>query len=76
MSRRKVYMTSPEYREHLEALGIGNTEASRLLGKNPRTCRRWAHDRPITDATVAIVLRLMRMLRMKPEDIKKLHTKA
>ncbi len=35
-------MTSDEYREAIESLGLSQVGAARLLGVNDRTSRRWA----------------------------------
>ena len=39
---RSVRMTSDEYRETIEKLGLSQIAAARLLGVDARTSRRWA----------------------------------
>lgn len=54
---RRVYMRPSEFRDILKDLGLSITDTAKLLGRDIRTVRHWANDRPITDITLALVLR-------------------
>jgi DNA-binding transcriptional regulator YiaG len=46
-------VTAAELRELLRSLGLKQVGAARLLGKNPRTVRKWVLDEAPVDETAA-----------------------
>lgn len=52
-------MSAAELRAILDRLGLSQSEASRLLGIDPRTMRRWVLDEQPVPAPVAILFRLL-----------------
>lgn len=51
---------SPQHlRAILDRLGLSQSEASRLLGIDPRTMRRWVLDEQPVPSPVAILFRLL-----------------
>lgn len=64
-------MSSQQYRDALEKLGLTQVGAGELLRVGPRTSRRWALDEARVPGPVAILLRLLLKKRIKLEDIEK-----
>lgn len=60
-------MTSQQYRDALDKLGISQVAASRLFGVGTRTSRRWALDEARVPNAVALLLQLMQKKRLKLE---------
>lgn len=52
-------MTAAQLRAVLDRLGLSQSEASRLLGIDPRTMRRWVLDEQPVPSPVAILFRLL-----------------
>jgi DNA-binding transcriptional regulator YiaG len=46
-------MTAAELRTLLNSLGLSQVGAARLIGKNPRTVRKWVLDEAPVDETAA-----------------------
>lgn len=62
-------MNANQYRRALSRLGMSIAGAGRFLGVGERTARRWAADGNIPHA-VALLLKLMVKLKLKPDDVK------
>jgi DNA-binding transcriptional regulator YiaG len=63
-------MTAMQYRAAIEKLGLSQQGAARFLGVGERTSRRWALDEVRVPESVAMLLRLMIRLKLKPEDVR------
>lgn len=62
-------MTANQFRTAIEKLGLSQVGAARLVGADPRTCRRWALDeRPVPEC-VAILLRLLLAKKITIQDV-------
>ena len=53
----------------LDRLKLSQLGAARLMGVDPRTVRRWDLDEAAVPECVAILLRLMIKLGLKPDDV-------
>jgi DNA-binding transcriptional regulator YiaG len=63
-------VTAMQYRAAIEKLGLSQQGAARFLGAGERTSRRWALGEARVPESVALLLRLMIRLKIKPEDVK------
>ena len=63
-------MTSAQYREALEKLGLNQKQAAVFLGLSLRTSARYALDEYPVPEAIAKLLRLMVELNLKPSDVK------
>lgn len=63
-------MTALQYRAAIEKLGLSQRGAGAFLGVDERTSRRWALGEAQVPESVALLLRLMIRLKLKPEDVK------
>lgn len=62
-------MTPKQYAEAITRLGLSQRAAAGFLGVDERTSRKWiAGDNRIPES-VAMLLRLMIKLKLKPEDV-------
>jgi DNA-binding transcriptional regulator YiaG len=61
-------LSSAEYRDALDRLGLNQPQAARLLGQNGRTARRWALGEQPVSPLASKVLRYMLANSVKPED--------
>ena len=61
-------MTADEYRAAIEALGLTQVAAGRLVGATDRASRRWAGGGEIP-GSVAILLRLLLSKRIAISDV-------
>jgi hypothetical protein len=62
-------MTPTQYRKAIEALGLTQDSAAQFLGVSVRTSHGYANGLPIREGD-AKLLRLMVLLRLKPELVK------
>lgn len=64
-------MTPTEFRATLEALGLRQIDAARLLGVGSRTCKEWASWRGqgVTSEPAARFLRFLHRTGTKPETV-------
>jgi hypothetical protein len=62
-------MTHHQYRAAIAALGLSQVGAGRFLGVEARTSRRWALGESPVPSVVAMLLRLMIKLQLKPKDV-------
>lgn len=63
-------MTGVQYRAAIEKLGLSQQGAARFLCVGERTSRRWALGEARVPESVAMLLRLMIRLKIKPEDVR------
>lgn len=63
-------MTPVQYRAAIDKLGLSQRGAAAFLGVDERTSRRWALGEAQIPESVAMLLRLMIKLKLKPEDVK------
>jgi len=63
-------MTAMQYRTAIEKLGLSQRGAAQFLGVDERTSRRWALGEAQVPESVAMLLRLMIRLKLKPDDVK------
>ena len=60
-------MTGAEYQKLIDAFGLTQVDSAIMLGVNDRTVRRWIADEVPIPHHAALVLRLMKKLKIKPE---------
>lgn len=65
-------MTAKQYRAALEALEMTQEGLGDLFRIGPRTSRRWAAGDARIPATAALLLKLMVLGRVKPQEIARL----
>lgn len=63
-------MTPKQYAEAIERLGLSQRAAGRFLGVDERTSRKWIAGDTRIPESVALLLRLMIRLKLRPEDVK------
>ena len=63
-------MTSNQYRKALEQLELSQHRAAEFLGVSPRTSQGYALGEYPVPQSIAMLLRLMIKLKLKPEDVK------
>lgn len=63
-------VTGMQYRTAIEKLGLSQVGAASFLKVDARTSRRWALGEAQVPESVAMLLRLMIRLKLKPEDVK------
>ena len=61
-------MTAIQYRKAIKLVGLSQRSASKFLGVGERTSRRWAKF-GVEQAPVAMLLRTMIRLKLKPEEV-------
>ncbi len=61
-------MTPKQYRAAIESMGMTQEKAGEWLGQSGRTGQNYARKGP--PEPVAMLLRLMIRLKLKPEDVK------
>jgi DNA-binding transcriptional regulator YiaG len=62
-------VTALQYRTAIEKLGLSQRGAAAFLGVDERTSRRWALGEAQIPQSVAMLLKLMIRLKLKPEDV-------
>jgi transcriptional regulator with XRE-family HTH domain len=62
-------MTAKQYRDAIRALGLSQAGAAQFFKVDDRTARRWALGESEIPEAVAMLLRLMIRLRLKPEQL-------
>lgn len=63
-------MTPKQYAEAIERLGLSQRGAGKFLGVDERTSRKWIAGGARIPESVALLLRLMVKMKIKPEDVK------
>lgn len=63
-------MTPKQYAEALTRLGLSQRAAGKFLGVDERTSRKWIAGTNRVPESVAMLLRLMIRLKIKPEDVR------
>lgn len=63
-------MTPKQYAEAIDRLGLSQRGAAAFLGVDERTSRKWIAGDNRVPESVAMLLRLMIKLKLKPEDVK------
>ena len=61
-------MTATQYSQVIEAMGLGASEAARMLGMTPRMSRSYVNDEYPVPMVHAVALRLIRD-HVKPKDL-------
>jgi hypothetical protein len=62
-------MTPAQYREAIARLDLSQAAAGRFLTGRARTSRSWASGESAVPRPVALLLRLMIKLKLKPKDV-------
>jgi hypothetical protein len=65
-------MSSDEYRQALDKLGLSQTAAAPFLGVSPRTSQSFALGEATVHRSIALLLRTMVKLKLTIEDIEKM----
>lgn len=63
-------MTGEQFKTLLDAAGLSQMEASRVLGVADRTVRRWAEGKPVPPMAVRF-LKVMIKLKISGDDVKR-----
>jgi len=63
-------MTPAQYRRAIATLGLSQEAAGIFMGRSPRVGQSWALGEHAIPESVAMLLRLMIKLELKPEDVK------
>ena len=62
-------MSPKQYAEAIERLGLSQRGAGKFLGVDERTSRKWIAGDARIPESVAMLLRLMVRLKIKPDDV-------
>ena len=62
-------MTPKQYAEAIESLGLSQRGAGKFLGVDERTSRKWIAGDARIPESVALLLRLMVRLKLKPDQV-------
>jgi plasmid maintenance system antidote protein VapI len=62
-------MPPKQYAEAIERLGLSQRGAGKFLGVDERTSRKWIAGDARIPESVAMLLRLMVRLKIKPDDV-------
>lgn len=62
-------MTPKQYAEAIERLRLSQRGAGKFLGVDERTSRKWIAGDARIPESVALLLRLMVRLKLKPDDV-------
>jgi DNA-binding transcriptional regulator YiaG len=63
-------MTPKQFEDAIAKLGLSQVGAARFLKLSDRTVRKWVAGEARIPGSVAMLLRLMIKLKLKPEEVK------